>query len=451
MVLLNGVQVASYSFNGDVVDGGLGLLVRSGTASYDSTRVLVGTEVINAVDSTPPVLTVPANLVRANDLGKTTAFVSDATIGTATATDNVPGVTVSHSGVPAGNIFPMGVTTITWTALDVFGNTTVKTQTVTVADTVKPTIVLPPNVSRSIPASQSSIVVTDAELGTASASDNSGWVTLTRSGVPVGNVFKPGTTTITYTAVDGSGNTMVATQTVTVLYPAIVLTAGPNQSALEGSTVTFNLGSFSGGGGSWTATVNWGDGQTSILATAPGAMSGIHTYANDRSTPYTVSVTVTDASGQSRAASFAVTVANVAPSARINTPGSGSNLAVKTSYAFKASFTDAGKLDTHTCSITWGDGTSSTGSVSESGGSGTCVSSHSYSYVGNYTITVKVTDNYGASTTATSAITVSTSGGTILTLFSVKSPTSKKAVKKVAAKTIHKAKGKAKAKKPKRG
>ena len=64
-----------------------------------------------------------------------------------------------------------------------------------------------------------------------------------------------------------------------------------------------------------------------------------------------------------------------------------------------ASFTDAGTADTHTCTITWGDGRSSTGTVSESGGSGTCTGSNVYRQTGNYTITVTVTDNAGAATT----------------------------------------------------
>ena len=34
----------------------------------------------------------------------------------------------SARGVPAGNLFPIGVTTITWTATDVFGNQTIRTQ-----------------------------------------------------------------------------------------------------------------------------------------------------------------------------------------------------------------------------------------------------------------------------------------------------------------------------------
>jgi hypothetical protein len=427
--LLNGITVATFSYNGDVVDGGLGLIARTGTASYDNTRVMVGTQVVNAVDAIAPTLTVPGNVSRGNDAGKTTAFVSDSTIGTATATDNVPGVTVTRAGVPAGNIFPLGVTTITWTALDVFGNQTVKTQTVTVTDAVKPTISVPANVNLSIPASQSSVVVTNAQLGTATASDNSGVVTLTRSGVPAGNVFGPGTTTITYTAVDAAGNTTVATQTVTVLYPALGLAIAGSQSATEGASTTFNLGTASGGGGSWSVTVNWGDGQSSTLATAPVAMTATHVYRDNGY--YTVGVTLTDADGQTRAGSFGVSVANAAPVVRINTPGPGSNLARNTSYAFKASFTDAGTADTHTCSITWGDGYYSAGTVSES--AGTCLSNHTYKTVGSYTITVTVTDNAGASSTATSAITVTTSGGTVYTLLAVKKKHAAKPAKKPVA------------------
>jgi hypothetical protein len=38
---------------------------------------------------------------------------------------------VTRSGVPEGNLFLVGVTTITWTATDVFGNQSTATQTVT--------------------------------------------------------------------------------------------------------------------------------------------------------------------------------------------------------------------------------------------------------------------------------------------------------------------------------
>jgi hypothetical protein len=385
--------------------------------------------VISVLDAVPPTLTVPPDVTRSTDAGKPTAFVSDSTIGTATATDDIGIQSVTRSGVSAGNLFPIGVTTITWTATDVFGNQTVKTQKITVVDTEKPSLVAPPNVVVRVANGATSATVSDAQLGSATASDNSGSVTVTRTGVPAGNVFPVGRTTITYTAVDAAGNRTTVTQTVSVLYSALSVTPPSNQTGSEGTMAVFNLGSFSGGGSPWNVTVNWGDGQTSTLATQPGAMTAAHTYLNDRTTPYTVTYTVTDGSGQSISGAFTIAIANLPPTVKINTPGPGSNLAWKTSYAFKATFTDPGAADTHTCTINWGDGTSSTGTVSESGG--TCLSSHAYSATGNYTITVTLRDNAGAAATATSAITVTKNGGTVLTTFA-----QKKTVKKTAVSTI---------------
>ena len=137
---LNGTVLGSFSYNGAVATAASGTLSRAGTTSFDDVQVMIGTHVSNSPDSPPPVLTVPGNVTRSADAGKATAFVSDSTIGTATATDNVPGVVVTRSGVPAGNLFAIGVTTITWTATDVFGNPTIKTQTVTVSDNQKPAL-----------------------------------------------------------------------------------------------------------------------------------------------------------------------------------------------------------------------------------------------------------------------------------------------------------------------
>ncbi len=57
-----------------------------------------------------------------------------------------------------------------------------------------------------------------------------------------------------------------------------------------------------------------------------------------------------------------------------------------------ASFTDANTADTHSCTIDWGDGNTTAGTVSESSGSGTCTGSHSYADNGAYTVTVTVSD-----------------------------------------------------------
>src|SRR5206468_2320376 len=70
-------------------------------------------------------------------------------------------------------------------------------------------------------------------------------------------------------------------------------------------------------------------------------------------------------------------------------------------------FTDPGPLDTHTATINWGDGTSNTGTVTESNGSGTVTGSHTWAEEGFYPVTVTVTDNGGlsGSTTFTTAVT----------------------------------------------
>ena len=114
--------------------------------------------------------------------------------------------------------------------------------------------------------------------------------------------------------------------------------------------------------------------------------------------------------------SFGVTVANVAPTVTITTPTVGSVFQSGKTVSFSASFKDAGTADTHTCTIAWGDGTTSTGTVSETAGAGTCIGSHSATPLGNYTIAVTVTDNGGAATSASVAISVTKTGHSLVLL-----------------------------------
>ena len=302
-VSVNGVVVGSFSYYGAVADGGLGTISQTGSTSFDDVHIVFGTHVDNTPDSQPPSITTPGNITRSADAGKSTTVITDATLGTATATDNVGLASLVRSGVPAGNVFAIGVTAISWTATDIFGNVNVVAQLVTVVDTEKPVLTVPAAVTRQVAAGGTSIVVTDAELGSASATDNSGSATIVRTGVPAGNVFPVGTTTITYTATDAAGNVSTATQTVTVSQPVPVISVGVTDASgneylrdpivftitRSGSTtgsITINLG--------WSGTAVLGTDYT-VTATG-GTLGGSGTTITLAAgvTSATVTVTPTD-------------------------------------------------------------------------------------------------------------------------------------------------------------
>lgn len=204
-------------------------------------------------DTTPPVLTVPANLSLTTS---SCSLILDDELGAAEASDTGAcggSVTISRTGVPAGFVFTTGTTTITYTATDAGGNTTTGTQLVTVTESpsVLPTITAPADLSVNTGpgATSCGTVVNDAALGTAIANDNCAGVTVTRTGVPAGNLFPKGSTTVTYTATDRSGNTATDTQVVTVTdntgptitAPADVsVNTGPGATSCD--TVVSNLG-----------------------------------------------------------------------------------------------------------------------------------------------------------------------------------------------------------------
>jgi hypothetical protein len=166
-------------------------------------------------DTTAPSLTAPANLGVITGDGATTcgALVTDAQLGTATATDNASSVSIDRTGVPAGNIFPVGTTTVTYTATDGAGNSTQATQTVTVVDTTAPSLTAPAPTSANAGLSGQA-AIPNVLAGTI-ASDNCGPVTLSQSPL-AGTIVGIGTYTITITATDAAGNSSTATTTFTV-------------------------------------------------------------------------------------------------------------------------------------------------------------------------------------------------------------------------------------------
>ncbi len=71
---------------------------------------------------------------------------------------------------------------------------------------------------------------------------------------------------------------------------------------------------------------------------------------------------------------------------------------IGTQISIGATFSDVGAPDTHMAVWEWGDGATSTGSVTEAGGAGVVAGLHTYSGVGVYTVALTLTDKDGAST-----------------------------------------------------
>src|SRR5205807_5571359 len=128
-----------------------------------------------------------------------------------------------------------------------------------------------------------------------------------------------GVYTVTVTVTDKDGGSDSKTFKVTVANANPVVTAPADQSASEGTAQSFSLGSFSDLGANdnpWAVDVDWGDGSPHTIFTqgSQGSLgSQSHTYANNGTAPYTVTVKVTDKDGGFGTATFKVAVNNVPP------------------------------------------------------------------------------------------------------------------------------------------
>ena len=197
----------------------LGTTVVTWTATDANGNATTGTQNVTVVDTTAPVLTVPADVsVEANGV------LSTVDLGVATATD-IFGATVVNDA-PA--TFPLGSTTVTYTATDGNGLTTTATQTVTVVDTTAPVLTVPADVSV-----EANAVMSTVAIGNATATDIFA-VTIT-SDAPA--TYALGTTVVTWTATDANGNATSGTQNVTVVDTTAPVLSVPADVSVEANGV----------------------------------------------------------------------------------------------------------------------------------------------------------------------------------------------------------------------
>ena len=186
------------------------------------------------VDTTPPKIFKPAKII-AEATGKLTVIQ----LAAPKVTDNTdPNPTVTNNA-PVGG-FPLGTTIVTWTAKDASGNTSTADQQVTIKDTTAPSIVAPPNV-----AAEAKSSLTLVSLGTPKVSDLVDPSPHVSNDAPA-NGFWVGSTNVTWTAVDASGNIAKAVQTVTIVDtkpPVIVAPADITAyTASASNPITISLG-----------------------------------------------------------------------------------------------------------------------------------------------------------------------------------------------------------------
>jgi len=173
------------------------------TVTDTSGNISQATQVVTLVDTTEPEIIAPSDIVaEATDLSGTMIE-----LGEATAHD-VMGITSVTEYPP--RFFVLGETTVTWTATDTSGNSASATQTVTIVDTTSPIITAPDSITVEATSADSNIVA----LGNPISSD---LVDISSISNNAPDVFPVGETTVTWTAVDASGNSASATQTVTIV------------------------------------------------------------------------------------------------------------------------------------------------------------------------------------------------------------------------------------------
>ncbi len=161
-------------------------------------------------DTQPPSITCPSKQIVDAGPNMCSAVVN---YPAPTASDNCPGVTVTCT--PASSTsFPLGNTVVNCTATDASGNSSSCKFIVTVKDAQPPSITCPANITAVTPNPNSGGAV--VTYPTPVATDNcSTPVTVTCSPAS-GTTFPRGTTVVTCTARDGSGNIATCTFTVTV-------------------------------------------------------------------------------------------------------------------------------------------------------------------------------------------------------------------------------------------
>ncbi len=245
---------------------------------------------VTAQDTTPPVVTVPADKT-VEATGPTGAAVSF----TASGSDLVDGPLTPNCSPASGSTFPLGPTSVTCSATDAHGNTGSASFTVTVQDTTPPVVSVPAD--KTIEATGPD----GAALSfTTSASDLVDGPLPPSCSPASGSTFPLGATTVTCSATDAHGNTGTSSFTVTVQDTTPPVVSVPADKTIEATGPD---------GAALSFTASGSDLVDGPLAPSCSPASG-STFPLGATT---VTCSATDAHHNTGSASFTVTVQDTTP------------------------------------------------------------------------------------------------------------------------------------------
>ncbi len=220
---------------------------------------------------------------------------------TPTATDNCGAATLTANQI-SGSVFPVGVTTVTYTAKDVKTNSSTCNFTINVGTSnpcvgdVTPPIVsgCPANITQTTTASTAFVTWIEP-----TATDACAPVLVNKSNLP-GSSFQIGTTKVSYYFSDKVGNTSICSFNVTLTNSCFNDTIAPVLGACPANiTVTTSTTSATA---TWTNPTATDNCSTATVVSAPTSGSNFALGVN------TVTVSAVDGAGNKKSCTFTVTV-----------------------------------------------------------------------------------------------------------------------------------------------
>ncbi len=164
---------------------------------------------VTVSDNEAPVISaVPQNLSVSTDSGMCSAVVN---WNSPSVNDNCTLVSVSASDTSGATFLP-GTHTVQYIATDASGNADTVSFTITVTDNEAPGIICPQDIT--VAADSGFCTATLPNIGTAITTDNCG---IASAGNDAAATYPLGTTVVTWTTTDGSGNTSTCQQLITVI------------------------------------------------------------------------------------------------------------------------------------------------------------------------------------------------------------------------------------------